>query len=104
MKNETIGLLYMEKAIQEGEAISKDLQLKLIKNELQWEDDKVQFFIPVILSRTDFDWLKLIAEHHCIEEDEKIIKNFLDMCESLRDVNSNALKDSVIHKMKKRFK
>ena len=97
------GLKFMENHLKEKEVISKDLQLKLLKGEVQWEDEKIQFFIPVALSFTDFDWLRLLAEYNCIEEDEMIIKNFLDMAESIKDLNSNQLQDSVVEKMRKRF-
>ena len=97
------GIQFMENQLHEQEAQSKDIQLKLLKGELEWEDEKVQFFIPVALRFTDFEWLKLIAEHNCIEEDEKIIKNFLDMAESIMEINSNQLIGTVMEKMRKRF-
>ena len=80
--------------------ISKSIQLDLAKGELKWEDDIVQFFIPVVCYGTDFDWLKLIAENNLIEEDEKIVKNFLDMVKSLADVNAKRLDEAVEDKIK----
>ena len=38
-----------------------------------------------------------------IPEDEIIIKNFLDMCRSLKIVNSNSLRRTAFDKFKKRF-
>ena len=81
----------IQAAFSTSQIMSKDLQLRLLKEELDWEDDIVQLFIPIVLKFTDFDWLKLIAEHNCIKEDEIIIKNFLDMVESLRDINEQTL-------------
>ena len=104
MMEDLKGVLFMEKTLKDKDLISKTLQLKLAKGEAQWEDEDIQFFIPVALSFTDFDWLKLIAEHNLISEDELIVKNFLDMCESLKDVNSKTLQDSALRKLKKRFK
>ena len=84
-----IGL--MQNVFSTVKIMSKDLQLALLKGELDWEDEKIQLFIPIALKFTDFEWLKLIAEHNCIKEDELIIKNFLDMVESLKDFNLETL-------------
>ena len=89
MKN--IDVSDIQAAFSTSQIMSKDLQLRLLKEEVEWEDEVVQFFIPIVLKFTDFDWLKLIAEHNCIKEDEIIIKNFLEMVESLRDINEHAL-------------
>ena len=89
MKN--IDVSDIQAAFSTTQIMSKDLQLRLLKEEVEWDDEIVQFFIPIVLKFTDFDWLKLIAEHNCIKEDEIIIKNFLDMVESLRDINEQTL-------------
>ena len=81
----------IQAAFSTAKIMSQELQLKLLKGEIDWEDERVQFFIPIALKFTDFEWLKLIAEHNCIEEDEAIIKNFLDYVESLMEINSRTL-------------
>lgn len=81
------------------EMISKAIQLDLLKGELKWEDDVVQFFIPVALNFTDFDWLGLIAENNLIEEDAAIVKNFLAMAKSLKEVNEGRLNESISDKI-----
>ena len=93
----------IERQFQEQQLISAKIQFDLSKGELNWEDSTVQYFIPVVLYHTDFDWLRLIAEHELIEEDEKIVKNFLDMVETLKEVNSQALHKSVTDKIKNLF-
>ena len=94
----------MNEELIETELISKQLQLDLEKGELEWADDIIQFFIPVALYHTNFEWLRLIAENNCIEEDEKVIKNFLSMVESLIQVNTAQLNDAVSDKIKKLFR
>ncbi len=91
----------MDKALLEMKLISQNIQLDLLKGNLDWDDERVQFFIPVVLTLTDFDWLKLIAEHTLFEEDEMIVKNFLEKVEALKNLNSNFLHDSVHDKLKR---
>lgn len=79
----------------EVELLSKQIQLDLVKGEVHWEDDIVQFFIPVILGLTDFKWLHLIAEHNLIEEDCKIVKNYLSMVEALSGINTEQLHNTI---------
>ena len=87
--------------INEMKFISSHIKYELSQGRLDWEDERVQLFIPVALVFTDFDWLKLLAEHICIEEDEIIIKNFLEKIEALANVNENRL-DNEIKKMMRR--
>ena len=93
----------MMEEYDEMQLIYKDLQLELLKGNLNWEDDKIQFFLPVALHFTDFDWLKLIAENTLVEEDEKIVKNFLSMAESLKEINGSQLDYAVAEKIRKLF-
>lgn len=88
-----------EMLFKDIEMISKAIQLDLLKGELKWEDDVVQFFIPVALNFTDFDWLGLIAENNLIEEDAAIVKNFLAMAKSLKEVNEGRLNESISDKI-----
>lgn len=85
----------VEEMMQSIEVISKELQLKLLKGEMKWEDEAIQFFIPVILNFTEFDWLELIAENNLIEEDAIIVKNFLGMAKSLAKINADQLHDAI---------
>lgn len=87
--------------LAEVEMMSKEIQLKLLKGELEWEDEMVQFFIPVALFFTNFDWLKLLAEHNLVEEDEKVVKNFLEMVQALMKINATGLEDAVNEKIGK---
>ena len=89
------------KNMMEMEIFSKQIQLDLAKGELKWEDDTVQFFIPVALALTDFDWLNLIAEHNLIEEDCKIVKNFLAMASALAKFNGERLTEDVKDKLRR---
>lgn len=88
-----------EMLFKDMEMISTAIQLDLLKGELKWEDDVVQFFIPVALNFTDFDWLGLIAENNLIEEDAAIVKNFLAMAKSLKEVNESRLNESISDKI-----
>lgn len=93
----------MEDEFQELQFFSKEIQLKLAKGELTWESEEVQFFIPAVLCLTDFDWLNIIAENILIEEDEIIVKNFLDQVQGLMQVNSENLNKALEAKFKKLF-
>ena len=83
--------------------ISKDLQLKLSKGELDYSDDIIQFFLPSIFHLTEFDWLEIVADNTLIEEDAVIVKNFLSMVESLTEVNQQRLEQSVNEKLMRLF-
>lgn len=92
-----------EETYHELQLMSKQFQLDLAKGDLNWEDETIQFFLPVILYHTDFEWLKLIAENTLVEEDEEIVKNFLNMVESLVKVNTAQLNQAVEEKLKRLF-
>ena len=94
----------IEKMMGEVSLISKSLQLELAKGNLKWEDEEIQFFIPVALSFTDFDWLELIAENNLVKEDEIIVKNFLAMVKSLKNVNEGRLNENIAEKIGGLFK
>lgn len=83
--------------------VSKQIQLDLVKGELKWDDSIVQYFIPCILYNTEFDWLELIAENNLVEEDEKVVKNFLEMVKSLIKVTGELLCEETIDEMKDMF-
>lgn len=90
-----------EDTYTEMQLISKTIQLALNKGEMDWEDEKVQFFLPVALNFTDFDWLKIAAENMLIEEDEQIVKNFLEKLQALMKVNADELSMQLAEKFKK---
>lgn len=90
-----------EESYTEMQVINKTILLQLHKGELEWSDEKVQFFIPAALFHTDFDWLNLCAENMLIEEDEKVVKNFLEQVQALMKVNADELNRQVEKKLKK---
>ena len=53
----------------QGEMFKKALE----NDELKWSDDIIQFFLPLILHFTNFDWLRLIAENNLVKEDEVVV-------------------------------
>ena len=79
----------------QGEMFKKALE----KGILQWEDETIQFFLPLILHFTNFDWLRLIAENNLVKEDEIVVTNFLDMVQSLIQINEQQLEEAVIAKI-----
>lgn len=85
----------LENDLKEMQLVSSHIQLELLKGNMEWEDEKVQLFIPVVLTFTDFDWLKLIAEHICIDEDEEIVKNFLERVKALSNFNEQRLNENI---------
>jgi len=85
----------------ELQVMSKDFQLKLLKGELKWEDEIIQFFLPVILYFTDWEWLEIIAENILIEEDEKIVKAFLEKAKTITETNSDNLNKAVQAKIER---
>lgn len=94
----------MEENYAQLQLMSQAIQLQLLKGEVKWEDEVVQFFLPAVLYLTDFDWLNIIAENILVEEDEEIVKNFLTKVQALIDVNSNSLNEAVSDKLKGMFK
>ena len=82
---------------------SKKIQLDVSRGRMSFGDDKVQYFIPTIIGLTDIDFLRLIAENILIEEDCKIVMNFLDQVEALAEVNEHQLNDAVADKLKRIF-
>ena len=94
----------LEQELHEVELMSKQIQLDLAKGELKWEDETTQFFLPVVLFHTNWEWLELIAENTLIEEDFKVVKNFLDQTKSLTEVNQELLNQAVQEKIRKLFK
>ena len=83
---------------------SKDLQLKLSKNEIDYNSYSVQLFIPVVVTEDSLQWLKIIAENTLISEDEQVVKNFLAKAESIRAMNSKRLHSLAHEKIKDNFK
>ena len=94
----------MEENYAQMQLMSQAIQLQLLKGEVKWEDEVVQFFLPAVLYLTDFDWLNIIAENILVEEDEEIVKNFLAKAQSLIEVNSNGLHEAVSDKLEGMFK
>lgn len=82
---------------------SKNIQLKLAKNEIHYTSDEVQFFIPVIVTQECLEWLNIIAEHNLRGENQEIVKEFLSFALELRDANSKELHRTLIGKMMKKF-
>lgn len=68
------------------------LQLELAQNKIRWSDDKIQFFIPLILHYTDFEWLDLIAKQNC-NKDYQVIHNFLEHVQNLMKVNEQKFEE-----------
>lgn len=85
---------------RQGELFKKALE----SGDMKWEDETIQFFIPLILHFTNFDWLRLIAENNLVEEDEVVVKNYLDMVQSLMKLNQEQLEQEVHKKMEKLLK
>ena len=79
----------------ELDQMSKSIMYDILKGELSWEDEKVQFFLPLAFAFTNYDWLKYVAENILIEEDCEIVKNFLDHVQSICKVNEESLTASM---------
>ena len=75
------------------EMASQSLQFQLEKGMIDWNDDAVQLFLPVILNFTDYDWLKLIAKHSIYNEKEVI--SFIEYVKQLHIANARALENKV---------
>ncbi len=61
-----------------GDELKKEIE----SNNLKWNDEAVQSFLPIALNYTDFEWLELIAKKEK-NEDYQIIKEFLDHVQHL---------------------
>lgn len=94
----------LEKDMQEVALMSKGYKLALAKGEADWEDEEIQFFLPVVLFHTNWDWLEIVAGNTLIEEDAKIVKNFLAQTQSLTEINTDLLNQAVKEKIRKLFK
>lgn len=75
------------------ELISDSILLDLYRGNLKWSDDIVQHFIPVVMSLTNFEWLKLIAKNS--KYHQKSIYDFLEYVETLVKVNGEKLSDGI---------
>lgn len=94
----------LEQDLHEVKLMSKEYQLALAKGEVDWENEEIQFFLPVVLFHTNWDWLEIVAENILIEEDFKVVKNFLEQSKSLTEVNTGLLNQAVEEKIRKLFK
>ena len=83
---------------------SKELQLDLAKGKISFDDEMVQYFIPAIYALTDVDFIRVIAENTLIEEDCKVVMNFLDQFEALAKVNQQMLNEAVVDGFKNMMK
>ena len=75
------------------EMVSQSLQLQLANETIDWNDETIQFFIPVVLNFTNHDWLRLIAKHSIYND--KFIFDFLDYVEELQTVNAKMLENKL---------
>ena len=91
----------LEEQMIETEMQGEFFRLALESGAVEWEDERIQFFIPIILHFTNFDWLKLIAKHNLVKEDEIVVNNFLDMVQSLMKINETNLEQAVKDKIGK---
>jgi len=85
----------LETMVMQIKMISMNLQLQLAKGELKFDDTEVQHFIPVCMELVESDFLKIIAENILIEEDSKIVCNFIDQVEALAKVNGEMMGNEV---------
>lgn len=86
-------------SINEMEYLTKSLLYDLEKGNRQWEDEIIQFFLPVGLYFANFDLLKVCAENLLVEEDAQIVNNFLDKLETICSVNEQKLHEEVENKL-----
>lgn len=91
----------IENHLTETETISKSILYDIEKGNLKWEDEKVQYFLPIALYFSDWAWLELAAENILIEEDCKIVKEFLAKLQSMAEHNTESLNTAVETKIKR---
>lgn len=75
------------------EMVSQSLQFQLEHGTVDWNDDIVQLFIPVVLNFCNHDWLRLIAKHSIYND--KLIFDFIDYVQELQIVNARILESRV---------
>jgi hypothetical protein len=88
-------------AIYDMQNMAKSILYDLEKDNIGWEDEKVQFFLPIGLYFANFELLRVVAENTLIEEDNKIVQDFLSKVESMIEINSNNLHQTVGEKIKR---
>lgn len=93
----------MEAQFKEVQILSLLYQRDIATGKHKWEDEEIQFVLPVVLYLTDWEWLKIAAENMLVEEDEKIVKNFLTQLESLVQINEKGLNKAVEDKIGRLF-
>lgn len=82
---------------------SKDLQLKLVKGEIDYDNEEIQFFIPCIVTAECLEWLNIIAENKLADEKSDLyyVKKFLQEVHDLREDNVSKLRETAVTKFRK---
>lgn len=89
-----------EQVYAESRYLAKSILFDIEKGNLSWDDDIVQYFIPLPVSFIDWDWLNLIAKNTLIDEDYEIVKNFFDKVKAIAEHNEHELNNAVELKLK----
>ena len=90
-----------QQVLTEMEIMSKAILYDIAKGDLKYEDKKVQYYLPIALGFTEWEWLELIAENTLIEEDAEIVKNFLKKAKALAKINQDHLTDDLENTLRK---
>ena len=80
----------LEKMLKEVEMISQINLLELKTGDAKWNDKKIQYFLPMVLNFTKFEWLDKIAENE-YPKDYEVISHFLDNVQKLMMVKAEEM-------------
>lgn len=76
------------------EVTSQILLLKLKTGDAKWNDKEIQYFLPLVLNFTNFEWLDEIAKKE-YPKDYEVISHFLDNVKKLMRIKADELSKEI---------
>lgn len=80
----------LQRILEEMEMISRINLLELKTGDAKWDDKKIQYFLPMVLNFTNFEWLDEIAKNE-YPKDYEVISHFLDNVQKLIRIKGDEL-------------
>ena len=84
----------LQRMFEEMEMMSRINLLELKTGDVKWNDEQIQYFLPMVLNFTNFEWLDEIAKNE-YPKDYEVISHFLDNVQKLMQIRANELEKRV---------